>query len=202
MEIRELSRSELPEAAAVLGRGMRDNPLHVAAFGVDPEHRRKMLTQIFIQLLQQYQPKGAVLGALSNSRLVGVCAMVGPGRCQPSLSERLSLVPAVVSGNSLSSTLMALRWTAAWSRRDHRESHCHLGPVGVDRELQGKGVGTTLLREFCTRMDHRAQLSYLETDKSENVSFYQRFGFTVIADALVIGVRNWFMLRKASGVAT
>ena len=36
---------------------------------------------------------------------------------------------------------------------------------------------------------------YLETDKSENVRFYQKFGFTVVAQAEILGVANWFMSR-------
>jgi hypothetical protein len=36
---------------------------------------------------------------------------------------------------------------------------------------------------------------YLETDKTENVRFYERFGFEVIGEEPVIGVPNWFMRR-------
>ena len=36
----------------------------------------------------------------------------------------------------------------------------------------------------------------LETDKWENVHFYERHGYTVIAKADVIGVPNWFMIRQ------
>jgi hypothetical protein len=33
-------------------------------------------------------------------------------------------------------------------------------------------------------------ISYLETDKSENVHFYQRFGFSVIAETELLGARK------------
>jgi hypothetical protein len=46
-------------------------------------------------------------------------------------------------------------------------------------------------------MDDCGMLLYLETDKSENVPFYQKFGFTVVAEADVLGVPNWFMSRAA-----
>ena len=36
-EVRDLRRDEHPAAVGVLARGMRDNPLHVAALGPDPE---------------------------------------------------------------------------------------------------------------------------------------------------------------------
>jgi len=80
------------------------------------------------------------------------------------------------------------------------DSHWHLGPLAVDSHLQGLGIGGAMLAAFCERMDDLRALSYLETDKSENVRFYQRFGFTVIAEAEVVGVRCWFMsFRHHSG---
>jgi GNAT superfamily N-acetyltransferase len=76
-----------------------------------------------------------------------------------------------------------------------REPHWHLGPVGVDRPLQGRGVGGALLRAFCARMDAEGSASYLETDKPENVSIYEHFGFRTIAEDRVLGITNWFMMR-------
>jgi hypothetical protein len=52
-----------------------------------------------------------------------------------------------------------------------------------------------MITDFCSRLDARA-LAYLETDKAENVRLYQRFGFKVVAEAEVLGVRNWFMSRR------
>src|SRR5262249_6296183 len=89
-----------------------------------------------------------------------------------------------------------LKWADEWARRDLAEPHWHLGPVAVDPHLQGKGIGGALLAKFCVRMDDSGALSYLETDKSENVRFYERFGFTVIAESKILGVPNFFMSRR------
>jgi site-specific DNA-adenine methylase len=53
-----------------------------------------------------------------------------------------------------------------------------------------------LLAEYCRRLDHRRMLSYLETDKPENVRLYKRFGYHVTAEAEVLGVTSWFMTRE------
>jgi len=51
------------------------------------------------------------------------------------------------------------------------------------------------LTAFCALVDLCRSLSYLETDKSENVHFYQKYGFTVVGKADVLGIPNWFMSR-------
>jgi hypothetical protein len=81
--------------------------------------------------------------------------------------------------------------------RPRPEPHWHLGPVAVDSHLHNQGIGAAMMADFCARMDGRAALSYLETDKSENVHFYQTFGYTVVAEGQVLGVPNWFVSRPA-----
>jgi GNAT superfamily N-acetyltransferase len=73
--------------------------------------------------------------------------------------------------------------------------------VGVERHLQGRGIGTALLRVFCQRMDALGAMAYLETDKRENVAFYERFGFQTQGQEPVLEVPNWFMARALSGSA-
>lgn len=196
--VRELVPAETDLAAGVLARGMRDNPLHLQAFGPDPESREQTLIKMFQGVLPLYGPKGLILGAFSAGlpgTLVGVCGMVRPGRCQPGPGERLRLLPGLVSGSEAGGTARLLSWTGAWSRLDPPEPHWHLGPVGVERHLQGQGIGSALLREFLVRIDGDRSAAYLETDKRENVRFYERFGFSVALEAPVLGVPNWFMIR-------
>jgi GNAT superfamily N-acetyltransferase len=196
--VRELRSEELGVAAAVLGRGMRDNPLHQQVFGADPAHRESALRRLFTVVLAQERLKGAILGAFSGETLVGVCGMAQPGRCQPGAREKLSLLRALVPGNSWTSVLAALRWSSAWARHDPPAAHWHLGPVGVERDFQRQGIGTALLAAFAERMDSARTLAYLETDKPVNLPFYERFGFKLTAEAVVVGVPNWFMIRPAA----
>jgi len=194
-----LAASDLARAAGVLGRGMRDNPLHVRVFGADPARREARLTALFTALLRrQHLAHGVIVGAFLDARLVGVCGMIQPGRCQPSLLQKLQLLPALVGGRGLGLTIRVVNWTADWARHDPDDVHWHLGPVAVERDLQGRGVGSALLRDFCARMDAGGSDAYLETDKPENVTFYERFGFQTVGDEMVQGVPNWFMVRKIS----
>ena len=197
IEIRPLTVAETGAAAAVLGRGMRDNPIHERAFGSDSDRREAALTRLFSAVLRLHVVAGTILGAFSRGELVGVCSMVPPGRCQPSGLEILGLVPTLIGAGGLGSTLRVLRWSSSWAKHDPQEPHWHLGPVGVERPLQGQGVGAALLRAFCARMDAAHATAYLETDKAQNVGLYEHFGFRTVAEDQVLGVTNWFMTRDA-----
>jgi hypothetical protein len=47
LEIGALDASEIAEVAGAVSRGMRDNPLHVAAFGEDPDRRLRGFRRLF-----------------------------------------------------------------------------------------------------------------------------------------------------------
>ena len=197
VEVRPLVQTETAAAAAVLGRGMRDNPIHERAFGRDAGCREAALTRLFGAVLGGHVEKGTILGAFSAGTLVGVCSMVPPGACHLSGMDKLRMIPTLVGAAGLGPALRALRWAGAWAGHDPKAPHWHLGPVGVERALQGKGVGGSLLRAFCARMDKDRAMAYLETDKSENVAIYQHFGFQTVAEDQVLGIPNWFMVRNA-----
>jgi len=67
----------------------------------------------------------------------------------------------------------------------------------VDAHLKGRGIGSQILHAYCRRLDEVNLTGYLETETEDNVRFYTRFGFQVIAEQRVIGVANWFMRRPS-----
>lgn len=201
LDIHELTNDELPAAAAVLGRGMRDNPIHVRVFGDDPARREAALTRFFLPVLRTIPKKGVVLGAYRGDALVGVCAMTEPGRCRPTTGEKLRLVPGLLMHEGRATVNAILQWTGAWGKHDPKTPHWHLGPVAVDRAAQGNGIGGALLAAFTRRMDERRVESYLETDKHENVGFYARHGFTITGEESILGVPTWYMARKPQSVS-
>jgi len=79
--IRELAEADLPAAVGVVARGMRDNPLHIAALGNDATQRVKRLTGMFTVALPLVRSKGVVLGAFDGETLVGIAGMMAPGEC-------------------------------------------------------------------------------------------------------------------------
>jgi len=193
--VRELSEVELPSAAAIAARGMRDNPLHIAAFGDDPDNRQQRLARMFEIALPLILSKGTILGVFDGGTLAGIAGMIAPGKCQPSFADRLWVMPRLVPALGGGTFARVGRWMGEWARRDPKQPHWHLGPVSVDAHLQGQGFGTLLMTEYCARLDRAKMPGYLETDRQWNVRFYEGFGFETVDSALVLGVPNWFMKR-------
>ena len=195
--LRELQPADLDSAAQLLGCGMSDNPVNLRAFAiVGSARRQKALARFFRPVLSGLYRRGLIYGAFCNEALVGVCGIARPGFCQPAVLEKLSIVPALVLGTPGGTTFRVLKWAGEWAQHDPLQTHWHLGPVAVDPRFWGRGIGSAMLTAFCAHMDAYGACSYLETDRRENVRFYQRFHFEVLGETAVLGVPNWFMLRR------
>jgi len=192
--VRRLRSAELPAAVGVIARGMRDNPLHIAAYGDDPGRRLRRHARVMHALLATSATQEP-LCAVQDGTIVGVAGVAPPGTCLPGRAQAARLVLAVLGLGPLTA-IRVLRWTARWRMRDPRDAHVHLGPVAVDAHLQGRGIGSRLLAEHCRRLDLAGHTGYLETDKLVNVDFYRRFGFTVVGRDRVLGVPCWYMRRE------
>lgn len=196
LEIGAIGAAETEEVLDVLSRGMRDNPLHVTAFGEDPETRRRRFRKLVSMMFSVGDLSHTLVARREDGVVVGVCGMMPPGDCLPGLGQQLRMLPSMLAiGPRTAGRIM--RWMGAWQRHHPGERHWHLGPLAVDAHLQGEGVGSRMMRVFCARMDAAGEDAYLETDKPINVRFYERFGFEVVGEGEVLGVPNWFMLRRA-----
>ncbi|MFM8303705.1 MAG: GNAT family N-acetyltransferase, partial [Actinomycetota bacterium] len=79
------------------------------------------------------------------------------------------------------------------------DRHWHVGPVGVEPGLQGRGVGAAVMGLLCAAMDDAGEIAFLETETPENVVFYRRLGFEVVSQAELPGLPLWFMRREPRG---
>jgi ribosomal protein S18 acetylase RimI-like enzyme len=199
VEVRDLRRSETEASVALLARGMRDNPLNVAVYGSDPERRQRSLERTFSTLFRVFEAQQPIC-ALDGGMLVAVTGVAPAGTCQPTTLQRLRSLPSMIA-IGLGPATRVLKVLAAWGERDPDQPHSHLGPLAVDKHLQGRGIGSQVMNQYCRRLDLSSEVGYLETDKRENVPFYERHGYAVIDQADVIGVPNWFMIRQPQSPA-
>lgn len=198
MDIRVLTTRELCAAADLLAEGMRDNPLHLKAFGIDAQRRRKRLRRFLAQLVVHVQLGGALLGAFVHNELVGVLGMLEPGRCRPTRMAALRFARVIVVNNPPLGVWRIARWLAVWARNDPAEPHWHIGPLAVRTEYRRRGIARGLMTQCCQYIDTHSASAWLETDLAINVAFYETLGFVVVRKQSVLGVPNWFMRREIS----
>jgi GNAT superfamily N-acetyltransferase len=187
-----LDQEMLPEAARVLARAFVTNPLHLAAFGADVLRRNERFFTTGLAVM-----KGTRLVALDQNRIVGVIHWVDAPGCQFSGGEKLRMMPGLLTGVGARCAVKILSWLSAWSADDPSDPHVHLGPIGVEPEAQGRGVGRLLMQRYCSELDVSGKAGYLETDRPENMAFYRRFDFETVREISVLGVPNFLMERPA-----
>ena len=187
-------RSEMAtEAALMLAHAFASNPVHLAAFGDSVLTRNEVFFRTVLRLL-----KGPKFVATDGSRILGLIHWVHSSECQVSGVEKGRLLPTMVANLGVGASLRVLSWLSTWTKHDPRESHVHLGPIGVSPEAQGRHIGSRLMRRYCDALAETGEPGYLETDRPTNVAFYRRFGFETAEEIPVIGVTNYFMSRPVS----
>ncbi len=72
--------------------------------------------------------------------------------------------------------------------------------MAVSKEFQGKGFGGKLLRAVIEKAESERKAIYLETQKEENVSLYEKYGFSVKKKIILpepLNLPMWLMVRDA-----
>jgi len=153
------------------------------------------MTRAAVRIAKFARRWSCVIIAEDAGRVVGVLNAVDWPHCQLGPLEKLKIALAVIP--SMRAALWRqLKISNAWSARDPRRPHRHLGPIAVHPDWQGRGVGSAMLSSFLASVDAQRMPVYLETDVDRNVALYQKFGFTVIARQTILGVDNRFMWRE------
>ena len=186
LTISPLEQKDIPEAVEVLSDAMLGVPLHTTVFQGRAQEARRELRHMSEELV--HDPAGVIWVAKLDEQVVGVLRMKWClGRYISDLLADEAVLRDTVS--------RVAYWQSVWARHDPREPHWHLGPVGILPSHQHSGTGTALLQRFCGEMDARQTASYFETDRPWLVPFCQKFGFQLVDEADIFGVKNYFMWR-------
>ena len=188
-QISFMEKSDVREAARVLSIAMLNNPLHVAVFQGNGEKERLEIEKMFSDLFLIFP--GIVFLAKENRNIIGVMRMKS---CE---GNRVADDPKDADEKNDTDWRKSV-WHGEWARRDPLSLHWHLGPIGVLPSHQGLGIGSKLMESFCKEVDACLAKAYLETDLDKNVRFYEKFGFKIVSESEIFGVKNRYMLRASA----
>jgi len=192
VRIREMQRSDITPVAEVLGRAYATNPIILATYRGKQMVARRI--QVNFEGLFRYGSGRSFIAEL-DSRVLGGFLMAEWPACQ-AMSLKVML-PALRTVGGLGPLKRGMEWQRACKKHDPREPHWHLKMIGVDPDFQGKGIGRRMMDIYCGIIDSDKLEAYHETDRPENIPFYERFGFKVVQEDTVIGEKQWYMLRPA-----
>ncbi len=145
------------------------------------------------RLRRQYLRHGQVY---TCGEFAGVAVWGPPERARNPLLELVQLLPTAPFLAS-SRTHRALQLLFEVDELHPKEPHWYLATLGTEPSMQGKGIGTTLLRAVLARADEHGVPAYLESSKERNVPFYGRFGFEVMGEIQTGGSPPiWRMWRE------
>lgn len=186
------------ELIELLARAYRTNPIQIAAFGGSGE-KELLLNREHFRACTEIALLGNWYAVLDGSRIVGAFHMVRFPRCRLS-SDQQEAIGARLAESLGEAAPRVMEWMDEWAKRDPDTDHWHLGPIAALPEYQKRGIGRLMMEHFCARVDETGAHAYLETDRLENLSFYEKSEFMVTDEAIVLGIPNWFMTRVARPV--
>ncbi len=198
-EIRALARSDEADATTVLGRAFRDNPTYAAALPrPTPEARLAPVTRVLGGFVSAALRHHEATGVWVDGRLAGAMLVQAPGQYPTHLAAKTR--QAVGVARTGPAAIVRFLLIDHYIARAHvKEPHHYLFILGIDPDMQGRGLGKALLGALAAQADARGLPSYLETDKETSVRLYASAGYEVLTEGVVPGVafRMWTMRRPA-----
>jgi len=180
--------------AAQLARTFYDDPVTSHIFRNASRREAGLRTYFRTQMRADYLPFG---GCYTTDGYAG-SAIWGPAGkpLLTGLNGILTMVPVLpYVATNLATTLRIL--SLVESMHPH-EPHWYLATLGTAVDLQGKGVGSALMRPVLEHCDREGLPCYLESSKERNLSFYGRHGFKVVQEVGLPGDGPpiWTMWRE------
>ncbi len=191
IDIQKYSPAQIEATVTVLANAFVTNPLHVCAFGP----QRLDQNRLFFRIGLRRMFSGQSFVALADGDVCGYMHFNAFPYCLPP-AEEVPLSTADLLKPLGDALPQIIKWVSRWCRLDPEEPHVHLGPIGVAPQAQGQGVGSALMRQYLEHLENEGAPGYLETDRAENVGFYERFGFVVRREEMLIGTPVWYMWRE------
>jgi ribosomal protein S18 acetylase RimI-like enzyme len=180
-----LEPARVPEVAQLLSVALHDDPAYAHIFP-DAGKRRAQLQRFFHRYVGAHVAFGCTFALLDgNGALQGTLTLRPPGGIHLSAPRRVGMLARLAAshGPAALGRMQTIGDLYAGLERATANGapHFHVHMMAVQPELQGRGLGSGLLREVLEPTRARADLPVvLTTHKQINVTFYRRAGFEVV----------------------
>jgi ribosomal protein S18 acetylase RimI-like enzyme len=183
--VRFASRADVSELAVVLRDAFADEPPFTWVQPDDELRARAQLAMFHGALRYVYPVERGAEVMLDKGGILGGAIWAPPGRWKAPLWRQLLTIPALIRALGIRHFRQYARRGKAVEDALHRahpsERHWYLAVLGTNRQAQGKGVGTALVRSGLERCDREGEPAHLECFE-HLVRYYERFGFEVTGE--------------------
>ena len=195
-----LAREDIPKAVETLKDAFSTDPLWEKVFKEDPD-KDKTLTAFFTCPLLYGMKYGKACATSPSAE--GVAVWV-PGKYADmniwGMLRSGALIYGMKMGRQSAQKLAIVSKQTGHKRKKLMKGHAYmyLIIIGVSSQAQGKGFGSKLMDTICQECDDEGLNLYLETEKEENIRFYEKHGFVVLEKIILpkLDLPMWLMLRK------
>ena len=180
--LRLATKSDLSRLEVVMAKAFHDDPV-IGWLMPDASLRPARLRCFFgIELRHMVLPRGCIW---TTDDLNAAALVMPPGKWRVPLRATLREGRAFGAGLGRAARLgTAMEWRHA---REVRGPHYYVRDVGVIPEMQGRGLGSTLMAPTLERCDREGLPAYLEASSARSAALYERLGFEHVAKLSVLG---------------
>lgn len=194
-----LSGDEAGQAARALSRAFQEDPVNAYVLP-NPEERAERFPAVYEAFLHYALLVGEVW--TTGSEVRGASAWIPPTHREMRLDLMVGVglhrLPAMIGEESASRLVNFIRHLESVHRSAVDQPHWYLMLLGVDPDVQGHGLGSSLLGPVLARCDDEAMPCYVETAQLKNLPFYRKHGFKDLSEQVEpqSGLRFWNFVRE------
>ncbi|MFX0141214.1 MAG: GNAT family N-acetyltransferase [Candidatus Hodarchaeota archaeon] len=194
-DLYKIQKKDLKNAVKVLNDAFSEESMWKEVF--NDEDKNRVLTEVMVRFCLKY---GNVLSTSDN--LEGVIAIAPHDKDMTALR----IIRSGAFFLSMKIRNEAKKMKVLSNAVEEAKKSLNLGPyihlliMGVSQEFQGKGFGGKLLRAVIEKAETERKSIYLETQKEENINFYEKYGFSVKKKIILpepLNLPMWLMVRDA-----
>jgi GNAT superfamily N-acetyltransferase len=199
VSVRKATASDVPRLAASLARAFFDDPVFQWLIPDEAERLERSERGFAFYMRKIYLPHDECYTTDDQS---GGALWLPPRKWHIGPLAQLRLLPGMIGalGRRLPQVMRAI--TTVESKHP-KSDHYYLPFVGVEPAMQGRGLGTALMRPVLDRCDHEGSPAYLESTTPRSRTCYLRQGFEVTEEFSFPkgGPPSWRMWREPGGRA-
>lgn len=180
--LRRATGDDVQRLRTVLAEAFMEDPVFSWLIPNDARRQARLRHYFGIELRHFALPRGRVE---TTEDLAGAMLSLPPGRWR--VPPRATLLHGSVFGARIAKAAN-LGASMEWRHmRLARGPHYYVRDIGVHPDIQGRGLGSTLMRPTLDRCDREGLPAYIEASSERSAALYARLGFQLIEELCVWG---------------